>query len=857
MSASSNNSLETNIAGLINSTKVFLKALTRWTKKLETQKSISNHYVALGNDFQIVMKQFSALGIDMQNMRNVPKELRQILEKALKEEPSNESLDKYWPSIKEIIENLLNNIKLKRIELKKLQNESKTLPSEVSAYLEKPNAGFYQQTDDSKNSLSSGSINSLEIDNSESWTSKEKKHPYNKDYDIADAHAVSSTPSVKPDDADDISNASATSPTTSVKPDNDFNENLLSSVEDVSSAVSVNENEEQCKAETTPHEGLAQRVTSNSKLDPESELKKNKLSKFLSMSGFDEEEEEYFDDLSDDDDDSSNQQAVISESKLVMNELKKNNKIERRASKRYSAYHLTKHNSYQDSPEIITTEKESEINLDLLETVSKVAPASTILNNLSNDIAQKRNVSHGIIANGDKLSAILKNKVASNHEQQKVVTNDFGRATKKDNEVKEIIKTTINEPEIDKPNALIDFKKPGFITVFLKYNDLTLKTETTFPVKSSLDSLFAEKFSVTNDKTGTYSFIDPKYPGISYNVNNSSEELVSIEDGFIIELNKESKKSLHKDNENNKINKEFLAKIEQLIETSQLNILNKFETIISDSINANVPKDSLTAENQVEPLAFDNTKATKLKEVEAENEILRKEVVKMDSRHTEEVAKLKKMLAQSLSQLDVFKKTQVSKEEKLDDTKDITDLKYTTFTTTKISSDGDSILSKVDDLQDVIEIVRKDVAVRGVKPKKSNLDAIKKELESTEITLSEFDKFIKENKPKLKDMWEAQLVSICDQQQSLALQEDLILDLQSDMEKCKETLDLIVLLSEERSKKGKQDAGKKQVLLPLVKPGDMVGVRDQLLQDIELLKPDHKSRIEAIEKHEKFSEINK
>ncbi|OBA27857.1 hypothetical protein HANVADRAFT_22652, partial [Hanseniaspora valbyensis NRRL Y-1626] len=115
--------LATNIANLINSTKVFLKALTRWTKKLETQKSISNHYVNLGNDFQTVVKQFTSLGIDMSNMRNVSKELRFILEKALKEEPSNESLDKYWPAIKEIIENLLNTIKLKRIELKKLVQE--------------------------------------------------------------------------------------------------------------------------------------------------------------------------------------------------------------------------------------------------------------------------------------------------------------------------------------------------------------------------------------------------------------------------------------------------------------------------------------------------------------------------------------------------------------------------------------------------------------------------------------------------------------------------------------------------------------------------------------------------------------
>ncbi|OBA27856.1 actin nucleation cofactor Bud6 core domain, partial [Hanseniaspora valbyensis NRRL Y-1626] len=125
---------------------------------------------------------------------------------------------------------------------------------------------------------------------------------------------------------------------------------------------------------------------------------------------------------------------------------------------------------------------------------------------------------------------------------------------------------------------------------------------------------------------------------------------------------------------------------------------------------------------------------------------------------------------------------------------------YINNTSTKISSDGDAILNRVDDLQDVIEILRKDVAVRGVKPKTSNLEAIKKELENTQVTLTDFNQFIKDNKPELKSKWEAQLVSICDQQQMLSLQEDLIMDLQSDLEKCKETLDLVILCSEERSK---------------------------------------------------------
>jgi len=134
-------------------------------------------------------------------------------------------------------------------------------------------------------------------------------------------------------------------------------------------------------------------------------------------------------------------------------------------------------------------------------------------------------------------------------------------------------------------------------------------------------------------------------------------------------------------------------------------------------------------------------------------------------------------------------------------------------------------------------------------------------LSDTHKELEEFENYLKIQKPELKTKWEKQLVKICDQQQMLTLQEDLVIDLKIDLEKCKETMDLVIMCNDERLKlKSKNNAdgdGKMKVILPLTKPGQMQGVRDQLLQDIQLLKPDHQSRIDAIEKHERFNEINK
>ncbi|KAL6928691.1 hypothetical protein ACO0SA_002020 [Hanseniaspora valbyensis] len=823
--------LETNIANLINSTKVFLKALTRWTKKLETQKSISDHYVNLGNDFQTVVKQFTSLGIDMSNMRNVSKELRFILEKALKEEPSNESLDKYWPAIKEIIENLLNTIKLKRIELKKLVQEKE----KQKTILNNANSEKIEEKEytDSKNNSSSESIGSLKLGNSRSESpvkvaidNVEKEFVDTSDQEI-DNEYESANDNPDPDESKilDIPNIEITSELKKedepvILQEDEFISPFSSSLQ--SANKEPNENHLTSSSSTKP---------SKSKLDPESELKKKKLSKFLSMSGFDddddeEEEEEYFDDFSDEDESNDNTKSFSS--KLVIKELKNETKIERRASKRYSAYYLSKQSSLQESQEPLPSENESMINEAKISSssdftidstpISSEPPAIMLSKNLSNEIAQKRNTSGELNKNGDKLSAILKNKMANTHQQKSESKNTTTNSNKivqtKENVSKKSMSHT-NSENNEKARVIspIVNKQPSFITLFLKYNETTIRIETTFPVKTTLENFFAEKFSIKKKKADKFTFVDPKYPGISYDIVNETDALENITDGFIIEFIQDQQKIDTQNNNNN-------------------------ENVI--------------------PLDFGAPDLSKVKEIEEENDILRKEVVKMDAKHKEDIAELETKLAHSLSQIAILKKKQVSEAEKNDDLKEVADLKYINNTSTKISSDGDAILNRVDDLQDVIEILRKDVAVRGVKPKTSNLEAIKKELENTQVTLTDFNQFIKDNKPELKSKWEAQLVSICDQQQMLSLQEDLIMDLQSDLEKCKETLDLVILCSEERSKNSKTEgATKKQVLLPLVKPGELNGVRDQLLQDIELLKPDHQSRVEAIEKHEKFNEINK
>lgn len=261
-----------------------------------------------------------------------------------------------------------------------------------------------------------------------------------------------------------------------------------------------------------------------------------------------------------------------------------------------------------------------------------------------------------------------------------------------------------------------------------------------------------------------------------------------------------------------------------------------------------------------EPAADKDAKTNK------ETLVLKKALVKLDKEHKEAMSEMKsklERLQKELHEKDEMLSEMKQKEEStptVSSSNEVDDGKYVDEVSNKISNDGDMILNKIDDLQDVIEILRKDVAIRGVKPKESNLDKINKTLEDTKKELVDFESYLKLQKPELKSKWEKQLIKICDQQQMLTLQEDLVIDLKVDLEKCKETMDLVIKCNEERLKlksKSHTENDQMKVILPLTKPSEMQGVRDQLLQDIQFIKPDHQSRIEAIEKHEKFNEINK
>ena len=825
------NPIETNISNLINSTKVFLKSLTRWTQQLETQKSISNYYVQLGTDFRIVVKQFTHLGIEMSDVRNVPKELRPILEKALKEKPSNESLDKYWPSIKGIIEDLLNTLKFKRLLLKKLKQDdiSDSVNKSLNPRQLTGSSGSLEALD-----LKKGSSNSNDLESNQSPSPEKPPSPIFK-------------------------SASG--------------ENSANDLSSLSYKNGTKDPETLPAVDYSPNDSAD---TSTSKLDAESEMKKKKLSNFLSMSGFGDdsessESEEFFDDYEDE------EEEDILTSKQMLNALKTDNKIERRASKRYSAYHLAKGNvtttgnisdtsklpalptsdqlsveKMNYSLDVSSSEKPTENQNDHKPTESSnkfetadigkttLTKDTDLLVEAVNPIEStntKPVTSHGENNNEETIKA--SSPAASIISSNKLLNKLKDKSEKAAKGDKDLIK---NNKSVDIP-----VEANTKTVVFLKYQKRILKRQfekvNIETVITEFNRAFKTNFSI-NDNDLLFKISDPSF-SMFYELENINALEKEIQNGSGFEIVHETSFTEHEDK---------FIKLEKKLEA----LMDNYEQRIKDEINQKV-----ISSGSPEPTAAnkDSSKTNK------ETLVLKKALVKLDKEHKDTMSEMKQKLELLEKELkeknDELKEIQKAKDEKLvaaaSDEGD--DSKYVNEVSNKISTDGDMILNKIDDLQDVIEILRKDVAIRGVKPKESNLDKINKTLSDTHKELEEFENYLKIQKPELKTKWEKQLVKICDQQQMLTLQEDLVIDLKIDLEKCKETMDLVIMCNDERLKlKSKNNAdgdGKMKVILPLTKPGQMQGVRDQLLQDIQLLKPDHQSRIDAIEKHERFNEINK
>lgn len=166
----------------------------------------------------------------------------------------------------------------------------------------------------------------------------------------------------------------------------------------------------------------------------------------------------------------------------------------------------------------------------------------------------------------------------------------------------------------------------------------------------------------------------------------------------------------------------------------------------------------------------------------------------------------------------------------------------------KLTGDADKLLTDVDDLQDVIEDLRKDVAQRGVRPDTRRLETVSADVQSAVRGLESISGYIAAEKAGWKKIWERELDKICEEQQILKFHEEIVVDLKDDLAKAEETFDLVKQCSTEAVK----NSSFRQVYLPPPIEGQsVVHAKDAVMNEVVALQPNHERRLEAIERAEK------
>ncbi|KAL8674928.1 MAG: hypothetical protein Q9168_000631 [Polycauliona sp. 1 TL-2023] len=143
--------IEKSVTHLLVATKQLLETLTQWSRHTATEGEVSDVYVRLGYEFNIACRAFNSIGVETTDLGPVPELLRSILEETLSQEASPASLDRFLPRIRDIIISLLHGLKRKQSRLRSKQ--SKDSPSTTSGLQNTPsssslNSGLNQMLED-------------------------------------------------------------------------------------------------------------------------------------------------------------------------------------------------------------------------------------------------------------------------------------------------------------------------------------------------------------------------------------------------------------------------------------------------------------------------------------------------------------------------------------------------------------------------------------------------------------------------------------------------------------------------------------------------------------------------------------
>lgn len=175
-----------------------------------------------------------------------------------------------------------------------------------------------------------------------------------------------------------------------------------------------------------------------------------------------------------------------------------------------------------------------------------------------------------------------------------------------------------------------------------------------------------------------------------------------------------------------------------------------------------------------------------------------------------------------------------------------------------LGEESERIVNRVDDLQDIVEDLRKDVVSRGVRPLPRQLEDVGKNISGATAELKKMQEFLRREKPIWTKIWEKELELVCNDRDLLTMQEELAADLEDDLDKAAQTFALVEQATKQQNLQYRDGAGaglrstsKGLAAIATDQEVDPKKAKDGVLGEVRALKPNHETRLEAIERAEK------
>ncbi|KAF5248969.1 hypothetical protein FAUST_49 [Fusarium austroamericanum] len=828
--------IEKSVTHLLVATKQLLETLTQWSRGQATDSQVSDVYVRLGYEFNMACRAFTAIHVDTSDLGNVPDSLRHILEATLSQEASAESLEKYLPRIRDIIINLLHGLKRKQQKLRQKQARDRDghAPPDRATSISTVSSGNSGLTNMLEEGLENGFQPPPEGQPTEglpssSGSTNRSPRRFNAQRESSRQSAISEQSSLS-------SNTMQNMPVVPPYPEG---ENSIPSGPTVPSGPPGGE----LNIDSFP---------------PPPPTPPDNTSSALAA-------------------------------------LQKGGDLERRASRRYSQYQISKHLGGANGVPILPPQNSPIPNRgrkEVRESLRAVQGRQSIRHNRNNSSQSMRanTAEDSPVRIPDKVSeennaAELPAKTDSPVPQ----TPDEAYAAsatlsgpptdpmffQDDGNSPEIPRTEHSKsaPEVvptppPKPSATSYFQDSPpptpskDLTLFLQYKSKVKKfvlsegrAELTI---GRLQLAFIEKFSWNTQHNGAdlpEIYIQDPVSGVRHEL----EDLADVKDRTVLVLNVEALDEVKRHIDDGIASlTEIVRDVKQTV-TDQGAALQRVSDRQQEAANemARLALSPPTAGASSDGARTQFTSGRKLNNSHlGELKSLKQDLAVMRQTYSSFQAEIQDSMATIRTKAANVKVA--TAKAAIPDIEGDAGYSYVTSGRKQLNGDSDRLVGKVDDLQDLIEDLRKDVVHRGVRPLPRQLDSVGKDIATLSKELKRMEEYMTQEKPIWTKIWEKELEDVCQGRDELRLMEDLLVDLRDDLEKASETFTLVEQATKEQMKDngtGASAGNARQFSKGLVSLGnssDQSAAKEGVLGEVRALQPNHEDRLEAIERAEKL-----